>query len=578
MARFTDAFLDELRARISLEEVVSEYVPLKQKGRRFWGCCPFHNEKTPSFSVDSDSQLYYCFGCHKGGTALNFVMEMERMDFQEAVKHLAERAHMALPEFTPAQDRKSFVTSQERERIYEANVIAARYLHSLLWTDEGAEVLSYLYKRGLNDSDIRRFGLGAAPKGWDGLISHLGEKGFEAPLLKKAGLAVERDGKYYDMFRGRAIFPIINAQGKVLGFGGRAMGDAQPKYLNTPDTPVFNKRQGLYALNFVRNERDVGRLVLVEGYMDTVSLRKHGVRGVVATLGTALTEEQARLIKRYVSEVWISYDGDAAGQKAALRALDIFDTQEGLSPRVIDYPAGQDPDDYIRANGLQAFERLPKYDAAEYRMLRARDGLDLSTQDGMTQYALRCCEILRRVKDPVIMENHLRALVNQTGYDREILLRQIGVKQADASKPVQNRVRNPQKQRPDDVLLAERALLTLLGEGAVPAEIIKPEDFSREIHCKAAQWLLSGRNAAAFIETIDDDTMRSEAMQALNFAPLPDGHEDRMLLAQTSLKTIRRERLRSRMQAIQEEIKTADSSRKTELYTQMQAILQALED
>ena len=578
MARFTDAFLDELRARNPLEEVVSEYVPLKQKGRRFWGCCPFHNEKTPSFSVDSESQLYYCFGCHKGGTALNFVMEMERMDFQEAVKHLAERAHMALPEFTPAKDSKTFVTSQERERIYEANVIAARYFHSLLWTDEGAEVLSYLYKRGLNDSDIRRFGLGASPKGWDTLIVHLGEQGFDAPLLKKAGLAVERDGKYYDMFRGRAIFPIINAQGKVLGFGGRAMGDAQPKYLNTPDTPVFNKRQGLYALNFIRNERDVGRLVLVEGYMDTVSLRKHGVRGVVATLGTALTEEQARLIKRYVPEVLISYDGDSAGQKAALRALEIFDTQEGLSAKVIDYPAGQDPDDYIRAHGLEGFERLPRHDAAEYRMLRARDGLDLATQDGMTQYALRCCEILRRVKDPVIMENHLRTLVNQTGYDREILLRQIGVPQKEAPKLGQARIRNAQKQRPGDDILAERALLTLLSMGAVPAEMIQSDDFSRQIHRQAAEWLLSGKNAAAFVETIDEETLRSEAMQALNFAPLPEAHEERMQLAQTSLRTIRHNRLRSRMLEIEEEIKTADSSRKMDLYAQMQAITQALED
>jgi len=581
MARFTDAFLDELRSRISLEEVVSEYVPLKQKGRRFWGCCPFHNEKTPSFSVDSESQLYYCFGCHKGGTAINFVMEMERMDFQEAVKHMADRVHMALPEATPSRENrenKSFVTSQERERIYEANVIAARYFHSLLWTDEGAQILSYFYKRGLNDSDIRRFGLGAAPKGWDVLISYLGEKGFEAPLLKKAGLAVEKDGKFYDMFRGRAIFPIINAQGKVLGFGGRAMGDAQPKYLNTPDTPVFNKRQGLYALNFARNERDVGRMVLVEGYMDTVSLRKHGVRGVVATLGTALTPEQAKLIKRYVPEVWISYDGDSAGQKAALRALEIFDGQEGLTPRVIDYPAGQDPDDFIRAQGLDGFDRLPKYDAAEYRMLRARDGLDLTTQDGMTQYALRCCEILKQVKDPVVMENHLRTLVNQTGYEREILLRQIGVSQRNVQRPREYRPRERQNARPGDALLAERALLTLLSMGAIPAEMLHADDFSREIHRRAAEWMLSGKNAAAFVETIDSEEMRSEAMQALNYAPLPEEHEDRMQLAQASMQTIRRDRMRRRMLEIEEEIKTADSSRKMELYTQMQAITQALED
>lgn len=577
MARYTDAFLDELRSRVSLEEVVSEYVPLKQKGRRFWGCCPFHNEKTPSFSVDSESQLYYCFGCHKGGTALHFVMEMERMDFQEAVKHLAERAHMELPEAAPARNDKSFVTSQERERIYEANVIAARYFHSLLWTDEGAEMLSYLYKRGLTDDDIRRFGLGASPKGWDTLIRYLGEQGYEPQLLKKAGLAVERDGRFYDMFRGRAIFPIINAQGKVLGFGGRAMGDAQPKYLNTPDTPVFNKRQGLYALNFARKEREAGRLVLVEGYMDTVSLRKYGVKGVVATLGTALTPEQARLIKRYAPEVWISYDGDSAGQKAALRALEIFDTLDGLTPRVLDYPAGQDPDDYIRAHGIEGFERLPRYDAAEYRMLRARDGLDLTTQDGMTQYALRCCEILKKVKDPVVMENHLRALVNQTGYDREILLRQIGVAQKDV-KPREYRPRNGEKERPGEAVLAERVLLTLLSMNAIPAAMVKVEDFSREIHRQAAQWMLDGKNAAAFVETIEDETLRSEAMQALNYAPLPEEHEERMKLAQTGVQTIRRDRLRRRMVEIEEEIKTADSSRKMELYKQMQAITQALED
>lgn len=577
MARYTDAFLDELRSRVSLEEVVSEYVPLKQKGRRFWGCCPFHNEKTPSFSVDSESQLYYCFGCHKGGTALHFVMEMEHMDFQEAVKHLADRAHMELPEAAPARNDKSFVTSQERERIYEANVIAARYFHSVLWTDEGAEMLSYLYKRGLTDGDIRRFGLGASPKGWDALIRYLGEQGYEPELLKKAGLAVERDGKFYDMFRGRAIFPIINAQGKVLGFGGRAMGDAQPKYLNTPDTPVFNKRQGLYALNFARKEREAGRLVLVEGYMDTVSLRKYGVKGVVATLGTALTPEQARLIKRYAPEVWISYDGDGAGQKAALRALEIFDTLDGLTPRVIDYPAGQDPDDYIRAHGIEGFERLPRYDAAEYRMLRARDDLDLTTQNGMTQYALRCCEILKRVKDPIVMENHLRALVNQTGYDREILLRQIGVVQKDA-KPREYRPRNAEKERPGAAVLAERALLTMLGMKAIPAEMVKVEDFSREIHKQAARWMLDGKNAAAFVETIEDDALRSEAMQALNYAPLPEEHEERMKLAQAGIQTIRRDRMRRRMAEIEEEIKTADISRKKELYKQMQALTQALED
>ena len=386
--RLSDAWLDELRAKTSLEEVVSEYVPLKQKGHRYWGCCPFHNEKTPSFSVDAQTQLFYCFGCHKGGTVIHFVMEMERMEFMDAVRYLAERAHMDLPERS-SQRGESRLKSDERDRMYAANRLAARYFHSLLWTDEGAEALNYLYHRGLNDGDIRRFGLGAAPKGWNSLLNYLEKQGYEAELLEKAGLVVLKDGRSYDMFRNRVMFPIINAQGRVLGFGGRAMGDAQPKYLNTAETPIFNKRRGLYALNMAQKERSIGHLVLVEGYMDTVSLRKHGIAGVVATLGTALTEEQARLMKRYAPEVWISYDGDAAGQKAALRALDIFDQQD-IHAKVIDYPAGMDPDDFVKEKGLDGFEALPKYDATTYRMIRARDGLDISLQEDMTQYALRC--------------------------------------------------------------------------------------------------------------------------------------------------------------------------------------------
>ena len=568
-ARLSDAWLDELKSRISLEEIVSEYVPLKQKGRRFWGCCPFHNEKTPSFSVDSESQLYYCFGCHKGGTTIHFIMEMERLDFMDAVKLLAERAHMELPERTG--DAASRVNADERERIYEANTLAARFFHTLLWKEEGAEVLNYLYGRGLNDSDIRRFGLGASPKGWDVLAKYLEEQGYSDALLEKAGLVVRRDGRVYDMFRGRAIFPIINAQGKVVGFGGRAMGDAQPKYLNTSETPVFNKRQGLYALNMAKKERGLGRLVLVEGYMDTVSLRKYGVQGVVATLGTALTEEQARLIKRYAPEVWISYDGDGAGRKAALRALDIFDAQD-MRAKVIDYPAGMDPDDFVKANGQAGFDALPKYDATEYRMMRARDDLDVSTQEGMTQYAMRCCEILRRVKSPIEMENHLRRLVQQTGYDREVLLGQIGVVKLPAARARAVRTEREQQERPTDALLAERALLTLLGRRIIPSEMVHAEDFSEGVMKTCAEWLINGGSVHTLIESFSETNLRQQAVQALNYEPLPEDREETMRLAETCLRTIRRSRLVERAAKIQEEIQRADPERKRALYEQMDAI------
>ncbi len=570
--RLSDAWLDELRSRANLEEIVSEYVPLKQKGRRFWGCCPFHNEKTPSFSVDSEAQMYYCFGCHKGGTVINFVMEMERMEFMDAVRLLADRAHMEIPE--QSQTGSGRISPDERERIYEANTLAARFFHSTLWTGEGAEALNYLYKRGLNDSDIRRFGLGAAPKGWDALQRHMAEQGFDDALLEKAGLVVRKDGRAYDMFRGRAIFPIINAQGRVVGFGGRAMGDAQPKYLNTSETPVFNKRQGLYALNFAKKERNLGRLVLVEGYMDTVSLRKYGVAGVVATLGTALTEEQARLIKRYAPEVWISYDGDGAGRKAALRALDIFDSQD-MKARVIDYPGGMDPDDFVKANGLAGFDALPKYGATEYRMMRARDDLDVSTQEGMTQYAMRCCEILKKVKSPIERENYLRRLANETGYDRQVLLSQLGVMAAAPTHAPARRAAREEAPA-SDAELAERALLTLLREGAMPAEMVKIEDFTQGTARTLAERLLAGEGVNSLLESMDEDE-RVRAVRMLNYEPVPDDREEALRLAETCLRTIRKSRLMLRAAKIQEEIQTAAPEQKRALYEQMDAISRELD-
>lgn len=570
--RLSDVWLDELRSRSPLEEIVSEYVPLKQKGRRFWGCCPFHNEKTPSFSVDVDSQLYYCFGCHKGGNVIHFVMEMERMEFMDAVKYLAERAHMALPERTA--DPGAHIRAAERERIYEANTLAARFFHALLWQDEGAGALNYLYRRGLTDADIRRFGLGASPQGWDGLVRYLRDRGFADELLVKAGLAVQKDGKVFDMFRARAIFPIISAQGHVVGFGGRAMGDAQPKYLNTPDTPVFNKRQGLFALNLAKKERNLGRLILVEGYMDTVSLSRSGVRGVVATLGTALTEEQARLIKRYAPEVWVSYDGDSAGQKAALRALDIFDAQ-GVRARVIDYPDGMDPDDFVKVNGQTGFESLRKYEATEYRLLRARDGLDLATQEGMTQYAMRGCAILARVKSPIERENYLRALASETGYDRETLLQQMGALPA-AQQPVRRTLR-PRGAPQAEIPAAERAVLTLLAEGAVPRDMVRVEDFSDGLARRMAQWLLDGGSANALVAQIEDDAQRDQAVRALNYAPIPEERDGALKLVQTCLRTIRRGRLSERAANIQKEIQTAGAEQKRALYQQMEAINRELD-
>ena len=514
--RIPDAWFDELRNRLNIVDVVSDYVVLKQKGRRFWGLCPFHGEKTASFSVDSETQSFYCFGCHKGGSMITFVMEMERMEFLDAVNMLAERAHLPLPERMEGPDESG--ARRLRERIYEANVEAARYYHSMLWTPDGAKALAYLHGRGLDDVGIRRFGLGAAPEGWDHLVRYLKDKGFEPELLKRAGLCGEKDGRYYDMFRDRAIFPIVNAQGRVLGFGGRIMGEGNPKYLNTSDTPVFNKRQGLYAINMVRKERGLKRLVLVEGYMDVVSLRNHGVTGVVATLGTALTQEQARLIKRYAPLVYVCYDGDGAGQKAILRALDIFE-EEDMPARVLDIPDQMDPDDYVKKYGAEGFEALRPMAPAEYRMLRAADGRDLSKPEDRMQYAIECCNILRRVKDPVEVASYLPALSIQTGFTQEVLSQQIraqgGEVQSAPAMRAEHRAPGTRKreERPE-YMKAEMTLVYLTANHMLDPALIDEKVFETALYRRMFSMLKEGVRPDVMLSQMEEEEA-ADAAEAL---------------------------------------------------------------
>ncbi|MCL1964315.1 MAG: DNA primase, partial [Firmicutes bacterium] len=410
--RYPPEWIDDLRARADIASIVSEYVPLRQNGRSFKGLCPFHQEKTPSFHVDPDKGLYYCFGCKAGGSVIQFIMAAERMEFSEAVRFLADKLHVPLP--ARSDDAEAEKKRTLRETIYELNRKAARIFHDTLYAPEGAGILDYLHGRGLDDPVIHRFGLGAAPAGWDTLTGRLLEGGASAGDLVSAGLTVEKNGKRFDMFRNRAMFPIISAHGAVLGFGGRAMGDSQPKYLNTSDTPAFNKGLNVYGQNLLRKARNLQRVLLVEGYMDVVSLTRHGVEGVAATLGTALTPEQAKLLKRYAPAVWVAYDGDKAGQTAALRALEVFHALD-IPAHVLSFPDGLDPDEFIRGRGREAFEALRPLSAPQYQIERAADGLDLSAEEGRTQYAIACAAILRTVRQPVEAENLLKRLVVATG-------------------------------------------------------------------------------------------------------------------------------------------------------------------
>lgn len=556
-ARFPTAWLDELYARADIVSVVSGYLQLKKDGRRYWGLCPFHNEKTPSFSVNADLNLYYCFGCKAGGNVVQFVMEMEHLSFQEAVKLLAEKCHMTVPEMQndPDYDRRR----SERERLLSANREAARFYHDMLWKPEGKQVLDYLHGRGLDDGIIRRFGLGASPDQWDALLNYLTDKGFTRNEITLAGLAVNKGDHHFDMFRSRAMFPIIDQQGNVLGFGGRAMGDAKPKYLNTSDTPVFNKRKGVYAINLVKKIRDLKRILLVEGYMDVVAVTQAGIQGAVATLGTSLTNEQARLLKRYAPEVWIAYDGDEAGQHAIERAISIFEA-EGVPVKVLSFPDGLDPDEMIRQRGADAFIAVRPIGSVTFQMQRIRRDFDLETQEGRTEYAKRCAQVLKKVKEPVEMENHLEALSVQTGFSKEVLMAQIGIKPEDMGqhKPVETRKDYPvRKNRLPETYKTEQTLLALLSMDKLPEGTVKTEDFSHPVFRTIAEEILSGKKPAQIMAEAEQDEVRQAAGEV--FTVLSDEEKQNPAsVAQDCLRRLQIQRLQQHINELTDFMRTAE--------------------
>ena len=565
--RFPTAWMDDFYSRVDIVQVVSAYVPLKKNGSRYWGLCPFHHEKTPSFSVNGEQNLYYCFGCKAGGNVVQFVEEMEHLTYREAVEYLAKQIHMPIPETQEDPDYER--RRSQRERLLGANKAAARWYHAQLWLPENQRILDYLHKRGLDDGTIRKFGLGAAPEEWDALTRALEQQGYTQDELRLAGLTVVKQETRFDMFRSRAIFPIIDAQGQVLGFGGRAMGDAQPKYLNTSDTPVFNKRKGVYAANMLRKQRDLKRVILVEGYMDVVALIQHGVNGVVATLGTALTNEQARLLKRYAPEIWVSYDGDSAGQHAIMRALEIFE-QEDIRARVLFFPDNLDPDEFIRQRGLDAFEHLRPLKAAEYRMQRAKEDLDLSDDDQRIEYAKRCAQILSKVREPVELETYLQTLAVQTGFSKDVLRQQMGLSIAEANnaKPPRERIIRRRAGDAPAASMPEKTLIALLVSGLMPKDAVRDTDFDDPQLHMLAQKLLAGSSPAAILAECETEQQRvaySEAF-ALNAEITQD---NAAAVAEDCLRTIRQTRLQRQIDDIRAQLDTCGSAERADMLKEL---------
>lgn len=431
--RLSDSFLEQLRANTDIESVISPYVNLRRRGKNLVGLCPFHNEKTPSFTVYPENGSFYCFGCGVGGDVITFVRRMENLDYMEAVKQLADRAGMALPE-----DGYDDTLAKKRTAVLAANRAAAKFFHSQLFTDRGRHALNYFLDRGLTMETIRHFGLGFAPDDWRTLKNHLNEQGFDDILLESANLLrrSDKNGKvsYYDNFRNRVMFPIIDPRGNVIAFGGRVLDDSKPKYINTSDTLVYKKSNGVFALNFAKNGND-GKLIIAEGYMDVIALHQAGFTNAVACLGTALTKEQANLLSRYANEIILSYDADEAGQKATARALGIFGTT-GMEIKVLRLTGGKDPDEIIKKYGAQRFRDIINGAAndTEYRLLRARQGIDLSTDDGKVKYLSAATEVLAGIPSPVEVDVYASRLANELGVDKLAIESQVKYKREGLRK------------------------------------------------------------------------------------------------------------------------------------------------
>lgn len=479
--------IDEVISRNDIVDVISGYVKLKKNGSSYTGLCPFHNEKSPSFSVSGQRQLYHCFGCGAGGNVITFVMEYENMTFLEAVKMLGERAGVALPQTSMSEeDRKE---RGIRDRLLEINKIAATYYYRQLRSENGKAGLDYLKKRELSDSTINSFGLGYATQSTGNLYKLLKDKGYDDDILKESGLFTYERG-IHEKFWNRVIFPIMDINNKVIGFGGRVMGDAKPKYLNSPETRLFDKSRNLYGLNIARTSRKPN-MIICEGYMDVISMHQAGFNQTVASLGTALTPGHARLLKRYTDNVLITYDSDEAGVKAALRAIPIL-KEAGLSTKVINMRPYKDPDEFIKAMGAEAFQE--RIDNAEnsfmYEIGTMLRNYDRGDPESETAFEREVAAKLVTFKEKLERDNYLkvvcrqfmipedgmRQMVSRLGNQEGIISRNAG---AGTMQPTVER--KPKKKREDGLRQAEKMLLTwLISDRDIfdkVAAYIKPEDF-----------------------------------------------------------------------------------------------------
>ncbi len=487
MPRYSDELVNEIFSQNDIVDYVSQYVKLRKNGRDYTGLCPFHKEKSPSFHVNQDKQLFHCFGCGAGGNLVQFVMRSEGLDFVEALKLMADRAGIVLPDENSIADDKAY---QKKKQIYSMNKAAARlYFETLTTKEEGKEGLEYFSKRKILPSTIRKYGLGYAPDSFDYLKKHMNKLGFSDEELLEAGLCVTKNDKIYDKFRGRVMFPIIDLRGNVIAFGGRIInavekdGYKPPKYLNSAETLVFNKGKNLFSLNLAKKE-SAGQCILCEGYMDVISVYQAGVTNIVATLGTALTENQAKLLMKYSGEIILCYDSDEAGQAATKRGIEIINSVGGRC-RVMKLKGAKDPDEYIKSNGIDLFKKAIRdaLPSTEYLLGNLKSQYDTDNPDGKVMFIHKAAEVLAGVKSAVEIDAYVKKISDETEISKDAIyaelkkIRSTDKTGANVIKPVKMPSKATSAVLDSKTVNAEKRLLGLIIDSKKAYQIVK-EEFS----------------------------------------------------------------------------------------------------
>lgn len=520
---YPEELIEEVRTRNDIVEVISGYVRLQKKGSNYFGLCPFHNEKSPSFSVSPGKQMYYCFGCGAGGNVITFLMEYENQTFPEAVRTLAQRAGIALPEADDSKEARQ--ADSRRAKLLEINKEAAKYFYYQLRTERGSVGMEYLRKRELGDETMNHFGLGYANKYSNDLIQYLKSKGYSEDLIRDAGLCnVDEKHGMYDKFWNRVMFPIQDINHRVIGFGGRVMGDGKPKYLNSPETEIFDKSRNLYGLNFARTSRK-GNVILCEGYMDVIAMHQAGFTQAVASLGTAFTSGQASLLRRYANEILLSYDSDGAGVNAALRAIGIL-KEAGMTGRVINLEPYKDPDEFIKALGGEEFQK--RLDHAEnsffFELRQLQKNYDLSDPEQKTAFHREIARKLCTFSEEVERENYIEAVAQKYHIGFENLRRLVGTyaAQTGLAQPVIRPKSGVQKKNTaaEGIKNSQKLLLTWLVEQPQLyrqiSKYISPKDFTEGLYEKVADRLFEeleqgNINPASIISMFEEEEDQREA-------------------------------------------------------------------